>query len=100
MESRIVLEPVQSGSCEIHFKVALDNSKAIGTVNFACNIRYLLRVGEQTYVGIPTENLNKRSIPYKIQVNINNFLVGFHCKSNIPLPTASLNSENIIDNDE
>jgi hypothetical protein len=45
----------------------------------------------------PTENINKPSIPYKIKVNIKSFLMAFHCRSKTPY---SLNSENIIDNEE
>jgi hypothetical protein len=59
----ILLEPLSSGSHEIHFKAALGDPTAIGTTNFALDVRYLLTVvgGGQTEVA-PTENVNNQSI--------------------------------------
>ena len=60
----ILLEPLQPGGHEIHFKVALGDPTAIGPMNFALGVRYLLTVVEgQTEVVMPTENVNNQSIP-------------------------------------
>jgi hypothetical protein len=58
----ILLEPLSPGSHEIHFKAALGNPTAIGTTNFALDVRYLLTVVEiQTEVS-PTQNGTNQSI--------------------------------------
>ena len=60
----ILLEPLPPRSHEIDFKVAPGDPTAIGTMNFALGVRYLLTVvGGQTEVVIPTENVNNQSIP-------------------------------------
>lgn len=46
----ILLEPLTQGSHEIHFKAALGDPTAIGTINFALDVRYLLTVEPQTEV--------------------------------------------------
>lgn len=54
----ILLEPLSPGSHEIHFKAALGDPTAIGTINFALDVRYLLTVvGGQMGVA-PMENIN------------------------------------------
>jgi hypothetical protein len=59
----ILLEPPSPGSHEIHFKAALGDPTAIGSTNFALDIRYLLTVvGGQMGVA-PMENINNQSIP-------------------------------------
>jgi hypothetical protein len=63
----ILLEPLPPGRHEIHFEVALGDPTAIGTMNFALGVRYLLTVVEgQTEVVIQTENVNNQSIPLQI----------------------------------
>jgi hypothetical protein len=58
----ILLEPLSPGRHEIHFKAALGDPTAIGTTNFALDVRYLLTVVEaQTGVG-PTQNVTDQSI--------------------------------------
>jgi hypothetical protein len=60
----VLLEPLSPGSHEIHFKATLGDPTAIGTANFALDVRYLLTVvGEQMQEGAPTENINNQSIP-------------------------------------
>ena len=60
----ILLEPLPPERHEIHFKATLDDPTAIGTMNFALGVRYLLTViGGQTEVVIPRENVNNQSIP-------------------------------------
>ena len=57
----ILLEPLRPGTHEIHFKAALGDPTAIGTTNFALDVRYLLTVVEaQTQMG-PTPNGTNQS---------------------------------------
>jgi hypothetical protein len=59
----ILLEPLSPGSHEIRFKAALGDPTAIGTTNFALDVRYLLTVvGGQMGV-TAMENINNQSIP-------------------------------------
>lgn len=59
----LLLEPLSPGSHEIHFKATLGDPTAIGTANFALDVRYLLTVvGEQMQGGAPTENITNQSI--------------------------------------
>jgi hypothetical protein len=62
----ILLEPLSPGSHEIHFKAALGDPTAIGTANFALDVRYLLTVvaGEGGQIGVaPMGNVSNQSIP-------------------------------------
>jgi hypothetical protein len=59
----ILLEPLPPGSHEIHFKAALGDPTAIGTINFALDVKYLLTVeGERIEVAPATETVNNQSI--------------------------------------
>jgi hypothetical protein len=60
----ILLEPLSPGMHEIHFKAALGDPTAIGTTNFALDVRYLLTIVEGGQMGVaPMENVNNQSIP-------------------------------------
>jgi hypothetical protein len=59
----ILLEPLSPGSHEIHFKAALGDPTAIGTVNFALDVRYLLTVVEGQTGVAPMESINNQSVP-------------------------------------
>jgi hypothetical protein len=58
----ILLEPLSPGSHEIHFKAALGDPTAIGTINFALDVRYLLTVVEVQTEVAPTQNGTNQSI--------------------------------------
>ena len=58
----ILLEPLSPGSHEIHFKAALGDPTAIGTTNFALDVRYLLTVVEGQTEGAPLQNATNQSI--------------------------------------
>jgi hypothetical protein len=58
----ILLEPLSPGSHEIHWKAALGDPTAIGTTNFALDIRYLLTVVEVQTEVAPTQNGTNQSI--------------------------------------
>jgi hypothetical protein len=58
----ILLEPLSPGSHEIHVKAALGDPTAVGTTNFALDVRYLLTVVEGQAEVAPTQNVNNQSI--------------------------------------
>jgi hypothetical protein len=58
----ILLEPLPAGTHEIHFKAALGDPTAIGTVNFALDVRYLITVVEAQTGVAPTQNGTNQSI--------------------------------------
>ena len=58
----ILLEPLPPGTHEIHFKAALGDPTAIGTTNFALDVRYLLTVVEAQTGAAPTQNGTNQSI--------------------------------------
>jgi hypothetical protein len=58
----ILIEPLSLGSHEIHFKAALGDPTAIGTTNFALDVRYLLTVVGGATGTSPTENVTNQSI--------------------------------------
>jgi hypothetical protein len=58
----LLLEPLSPGSHEIHFKAALGDPTAIGTVNFALDVRYLLTVVEGQTQAPSAQNINNQSI--------------------------------------
>jgi hypothetical protein len=58
----ILLEPLSPGNHEIHVKGALGDPTAIGTTNFALDVRYLLTIVEGQTEGTPTQNVTDQSI--------------------------------------
>lgn len=59
----VLLEPLSPGSHEIHSKAALGDPTAVGTVNFALDVTYLLTIVEGQPDVAPMENVNNQSIP-------------------------------------
>jgi hypothetical protein len=57
----ILLEPLPPGTHEVHFKAALGDPTAIGTTNFALDVRYLLTVVEVQTEAEPTQNASNQS---------------------------------------
>jgi len=57
----VMLEPLTPGTHEIHFKAALGDPTAIGTTNFALDVRYLLTVIDAQTEGAPIQNLTNQS---------------------------------------
>jgi hypothetical protein len=58
----IFLEPLPPGTHEIHSRAALGDPTAIGTTNFALDVRYLLTVVEAQTEVAPTQNGTNQSI--------------------------------------
>jgi hypothetical protein len=58
----VLLEPLPPGTHEIHFKAALGDPTAIGTTNFALDVRYLLTIVEAQAGVAPTQNGTNQSI--------------------------------------
>ena len=58
----ILLEPLPPGRHEIHSKAALGDPTAIGTTNFALDVRYLLTVVEAQTGVAPTQSDTNQSI--------------------------------------
>jgi hypothetical protein len=58
----ILLEPLPPGGHEIHFKASLGDPTAIGTENFALDVRYLITVVEAQTGVAPTQNGTNQSI--------------------------------------
>jgi hypothetical protein len=58
----ILLEPFSPGGHEIHFKAALGDPTAIGTINFALDVRYILRIEEAQTEVAPIQNSTNQSI--------------------------------------
>ena len=58
----VMLGPLSPGSHEIHFTAALGDPSAIGTTNFALDVRYLLTIVQGQTTTAPTEVINNTSI--------------------------------------
>jgi hypothetical protein len=56
----ILLEPLPPGTHEVHFKAALGDPTAIGTTNFALDVRYLLTVVEAQTEAEATQNASNQ----------------------------------------